>query len=86
MLFISSKKLFLFSRYSTVWTFFASFPHFPGSKGKLKVEQLMMSWIGLHKVINVIFGITQKLLYITHETWSGNISQIKDLFGTCFVT
>ena len=27
----------------------------------------MMSWIDLHKFANVIFGITQKLLYIT---WS----------------
>ena len=30
--FISSKKLFLFSRYSIFCNFFPSFPHFPGSK------------------------------------------------------
>ena len=29
------------------------------------VYNVMMSWTGLHKFANVIFGITQKLLYIT---------------------
>ena len=33
MFFISSKKLFLFSRYSNFCNFFPSFPHFPDSKG-----------------------------------------------------
>ena len=32
--FISSKKLFLFSRYSNFSNFFPSFPHFPVQKGK----------------------------------------------------
>ena len=36
MFFISSKKLFLFSRYSFFCNFFASFPHFPIQKGKWK--------------------------------------------------
>ena len=28
----------------------------------------MMSWIGLHKFGDVIFGITQKLLHVTSST------------------
>ena len=36
--FISSKKLFLFSRYSNVCNFFHSFPHFPDPKGQVEVE------------------------------------------------
>ena len=63
--FISSKKLFLYSRYSNFCNFFPSFPHFPDSKGQMEVEQFMMSWIGLHKLVGVVFGITQKQLYIT---------------------
>ena len=32
-----------------------------------------MSSIGLHEFADVIFGITQKPLYITHhQTWSDN--------------
>ena len=38
MFFISSKKLFLFSRYSNFCNFFPSFPHFPDSKGQMEVE------------------------------------------------
>ena len=38
ILFISSKKLFLFSRYSNVCNLFPSFPHFPDSKGCMKLE------------------------------------------------
>ena len=38
MFFISSKKLFLFSRYSNFCLFFPYFPHFPDSKGQMKVE------------------------------------------------
>ena len=63
--FISSKKLFTFSRYSNFCNFFSSFLHFPDAKGEMKVEWFMMSWIGLHKFADVIFGIIQKLLYIT---------------------
>ena len=33
----------------------------------------MMSGIGLHKFADVIFGITQKLLYMTYQTWSDNM-------------
>ena len=36
--FISSKKLFLFSRYSNFCNFFSSFPHFPDSKEQMKME------------------------------------------------
>ena len=38
MFFISSKKLFSFSRYSHFCIFFPSFPHFPDSKGQMEVE------------------------------------------------
>ena len=53
--------------------FFLSFPHFPNSKEQMKVE-FMMSWIDLHKVADVIFGITQRAFY--HQTWTGNTSLI----------
>ena len=36
--FISSKTLFLFSRYLTFCNFFPSFPHFPDSKEQMEVE------------------------------------------------
>ena len=36
--FISSKKLFSFSRYSNFCNFFLSFSHFPDSKGQVEVE------------------------------------------------
>ena len=38
MFFISPKKLFSFSRYSSVCSFFPSFPHFPDSKEQMEVE------------------------------------------------
>ena len=38
MFFISSKKLFLLSRYSNFYNFFPSFSHFPDSKGQMEVE------------------------------------------------
>ena len=38
MLFISSKKLFLLSRYSIFRNFFPSFSHFPNSKGQTKLK------------------------------------------------
>ena len=63
--FFSSKKLFWFLKYSNFCNFFSSFPHFPNSKGQMKVEWFLMSWIGLHKLADVIFRIIQKLLYIT---------------------
>ena len=46
----------------------------------------MISWTDSYKVADEVFGITQKPLYITYQTWSGNISQIKKIFWTCFVT
>ena len=36
--FVSSKKLFLFSRCSNFCDFFPSFPHFPDSKGQMEKE------------------------------------------------
>ena len=44
--------------------FFVSFPHFPNTKGQTEVEWFIMSWIGLYKFPEVVFGITEKLLYI----------------------
>ena len=38
MLFISSKKLFSFSRYSNLCNFSSSFPHFPDSKEQMEVD------------------------------------------------
>ena len=38
MFFISSKKLFSFSRYSHFRNFSPSFPHFPDSEGQMEVE------------------------------------------------
>ena len=38
MFFISSKKLFWFSRYSNFCNFFPSSPQFPDSKGQMEVE------------------------------------------------
>ena len=64
MFFISSKKLFSFSRYSSLCNFFPSFPHFPDSKRQKEVEKFILSPIGLHKLPDVIFRITQKPLYI----------------------
>ena len=63
--FISPKKLFSFSRYSNFCDFLPSSPNFPDSKGQMKVEWFLMSWNGTHKFTDVIFGITQKPLYIT---------------------
>ena len=40
----------------------------------------MMSSTDLHKLADVIFEITQKLLYITLSDKSGNTSLIKELF------
>ena len=39
----------------------------------MEVEKIMMSSTDLHKFVDVIFRITQKLLYINHQTWSDNI-------------
>ena len=38
MFFISSKKLFSFSRYPNICNFSPSFPHFPDSKRQMEVE------------------------------------------------
>ena len=37
----------------------------------------MMSWTGLNKLADVVFGITENLRYNNH-TWSGNSSLIKN--------
>ena len=45
MFFISSEKLFSFSRYSNFCNFFPSFPHFPDSKRQMEVEYYdIMIW------------------------------------------
>ena len=43
-----------------------------------------MSWIGMHKLAEVIFRVTQKPFYIT-STLSGNTSLINKFFWNCFV-
>ena len=62
VLFISSKKFFLLTRYSNFCNFFPSFPHFPDKKGQTEWNN---SWIGLHKFADAIFEITQQPLHIT---------------------
>ena len=47
-----------------IFAILPSFPHFPDSKGQMKVEWFIL-WIGLHKLAGVIIGITQKSLYVT---------------------
>ena len=64
--FISSKKLSSFLRYSYFCNVFPSFSHSPDSKQQMEVE------IGLHKFTDVFFGITQKPLILYHQTWSDN--------------
>ena len=39
MFFVSSKKLFSFSRYANFYNFFSSFPHFPDAKDHLPCAQ-----------------------------------------------
>ena len=56
MFFISSKKLFSFSRYLNFCNFFSSFPHFPDSKEQMKME---CHELACHKFAGVIFGVTQ---------------------------
>ena len=57
------KVLFVLEIFTFLY-FFPSFPHIPDSKWQMEVEWFMMSWIGLHKVADVIFEVTRKLLYI----------------------
>ena len=47
MFFISSKKLFSFSRYSSFCNLFPSFPHSPDSKGQMEVEIIydVINWL-----------------------------------------
>ena len=45
----------------------------------------MVSSIGLHNFADVIFGVTQKPLYIHHYTWSDNKQLIKEFFLASFV-
>ena len=58
------KALFVLEIFNFLY-FFPFFPHFPDSKRQMKLEWFMTSWIGLDEFADVIFGITQKLLYIT---------------------
>ena len=59
------KKPFSFLRYINFCTVSPLFRQFPDSKEQMEVEYIMMSSIDLHKFADVIFGISQKLLYIT---------------------
>ena len=60
IVFISSKKPFSFSRYSSFCNFCPSFPHFPVQRRKeSRIIYEVMNWL-----VDVIFGVTQKLLYI----------------------
>ena len=63
MFFISSKKLFSFSRNSNFYDFFLSFPHFPDSKEQMEVEQFTMSRIDLHKFSDVIWNNSKTPLH-----------------------
>ena len=38
-----------------------------------------MSWIGLHNLADVIFGITKNHSILHHQSWSGNTSLIKEV-------
>ena len=59
------KKAFFVLEIFKFLIFFPSFPQFPGSKGQIEVEYIMVASIDLHKFTDAIFGITQKLFYIT---------------------
>ena len=65
--FISSKKLFSFSRYSNFCNFSLPFHTFQIQKDKWKWNNFtnFMSWIGLHKFADAISEITQQLCHIT---------------------
>ena len=63
MFFIESKMFFSFSKYSIFCLFSIPFHTFQTQKDIWKWNNLM-SWIGLHKFADIIFGITQKPLYI----------------------
>ena len=82
--FISSKKLFLFLRYSNFlfYVFFIPFYTIPTQKNKWK--WCMMSWIGLQKFVDVIFGITQKPLYIIPSNLVRQYITNKDIFVNFF--
>ena len=65
MFFVSHKKaLSVLQIIKDNEDFFLSVPHFPDSKEQIKVGEFMTSWIGLHKLVDVIFGVTRKPLYI----------------------
>ena len=60
MLFISSKKLFLFSRYLIFRNFLSFLSTVSRSRRSCKTAVSMTSWTGLHKLGNEISRITQK--------------------------
>ena len=59
MLFIWSQKLFSSSRYSDFCNSFLSFHIFQTQRVNV-TGIIAISWIGLHKLANVVFGKTQK--------------------------
>ena len=60
------------------------FPHFPNLKRQMEVESCMMSQVDLHKFADVIFGITQKPLYITSSTLVRQYITNKGIFLNLF--
>ena len=62
-IFNSSKKALFVLEILKFYNFFPSLPHFPDWKRQIEVEWFM-SGIGFHKFADIIFGITQKALYI----------------------
>ena len=84
MFFTSSKKFFSFSRCSNFCNFFPFLPHFPDSERQMEVESFMILWIGLHKLANVIVGITEKPLYITSSNLVRKCKTNKGIFLNLF--
>ena len=66
--FISSKKLFSFSRYPNFCEFSLPFNRFKMTYG----SGIFTSWIGLHKFTDKIFGVTQNRYILHHQIWSDN--------------
>ena len=58
-------KSFFHSQDIQTFVFFPFLSPLCKHKTTMEVEWFMMSWIGLHKFPDVIFRITEKLLYIT---------------------
>ena len=64
MVFVSSKKLCSFSRYTIFFIFSPFLFTVSWFSGSDETGIIMTSWIGLHKLANVIFAISQTPLFI----------------------